>query len=217
MAGRVQHERTQSTDQAAFFSHFNELNGWHDAPGGVTPAHQRFHPHALVNADIESRAALQANDGLVHHKQLVVHQSPTQVGLNARPAGSALAHRRLKHHVFRTARALGFHHGDVGVLNDGVGITQGLVGDHHAHADAAMDLLAMDRIRLVGDVDQTLRNGVRVIEVLQVMQQHNELIPIQTGGKVFQGKVKCNRVVVPERSAQAAGDLAQHLVTSGMA
>jgi hypothetical protein len=109
---RLAHPERQQADEAGVLGERDELGRRDQPPLGMGPAQQRL---GAVDA------AGQVDLRLVVQDELVAVDGPAQVGEQREPRGAGLIARAVVHGHAETG-ALGLVHGDVGVLDERVGV-----------------------------------------------------------------------------------------------
>ena len=135
-AGLPQRPFADRHDQAGLLGQRDELDRRDEAALGVMPAQQRLQTADLV--------ALEVDERLVVELELAVGQRLAQVELQLAARLHVGVHVRLEEAVDAAPLALGAVQGEVGVLEQLVGI--GAVAGRHGDADAGADrdLMAVD-------------------------------------------------------------------------
>jgi hypothetical protein len=204
MAGRREHEIPDRSDEPAFLGDPDEIERGNQAARRMTPAHERFDAGRMHRA-FASIVRAQAHDRLVDDEQLALRERSAQVDLDAAAARGALLHVRLEYHVAAAAGALGLDHRDAGLLHDAIAVADRLGAQHDADADAAMNLVRADAVRLQQFVEQALCDRVYVVGPAQVIYQDHEFVAADAGRHEMFGapgtKPSCARSAERRRSA----------------
>ena len=176
-----------------------KLSGRDEPALGMAPAQQRL--------DADHRAVLQPHDRLVVQLELLGGERALQVGAQLQAGEHALVHGRLEQAVAALAVALGDVHRGVGVADHLVGVGAGLVlGDRDAEAAAQRDLLVAGDQRHGERLEDPLGGVGRLLAVLDVLEQHRELVAAEARGGVG----------AADALVETARHLDQHLVAGGV-
>ncbi len=202
-AGLVEHALAQRHDESGLFGHFDEFDGRDEAAHRVLPAHQGLDARDLGHA--ARLAGVELNDGLVDDEQLVLGQGLSKFALEAGAALRAGLHAGFEDAVASAAVALGFAHGQAGVLQHRLGIQGGVWTHHHAHADTAVDGHCADAVGLVQCIHQPLGHGGRELAGLQAFEHDDELVDAQARSHQPAMRRHAQCVALTQRAVDAGG------------
>ena len=149
----------------------------------MVPAHQR-----LAADDL---AAEQVHLGLVDQTQLSRRRRQAQQRLEVHPLLHLLVHFRIEVGIGVAAAVLGPVHGLVGMLDQRLRVPAVLGERTHADTDRQMDLAPLQQQRRTDAGNDVLRDGMRLPDIIQIVEQHHELIAAvarngMTAGQGFQ-------------------------------
>jgi len=191
---RAQDPVADGDDQVHFLGQADEIDGGNAPQLRVGPAQQRFHAHHL--------AAGQVQLGLVFEVELVPRQGVAQLAFQSQPLQGARIHARGIELPVAPSLFLGAVHGDVGVLDQGVGILA--IGGVHGHAHAATEheFVFAQLQRLRHGIEDALQGGRARLAAAMLGQQQHEFVAAQAR----------HRVDFARGVAQAPGHVLQHPV-----
>ena len=149
--------------------------------------------------------------GWIHEAQLVGADGLLQAVLDHDVACDARVHGLVEDHRAAAADALGLVHGHVGIAQHVLGARIVLVAGDDADAGGGAQLAAEDVVRQGQRVEQALGDLVRIGVALQIVDEHQKLVAAEAADHV-PAEIGPGGVLGAQGAAQAAGDLAQHLI-----
>ena len=160
----------------------------------MIPAHERL--------DLGDAPALDLDHRLVVKREVAVADGVAQVQLEPQPIARGFVHALVEELVARLAPRLGVIHGEVGVAQDllGGGAARDGQGDADAHRDEQLPLLEEEGPLQLGA--EPLRHRGHGARVLDVLEQHRELVAAETG----------DRVLGPEADGQPLAEADEELI-----
>ncbi len=153
---------------AAFLGDVEEVVRYQQAALRMAPAQQRF-----VADDL---AVVEALDRLEERLEFLAHDRAAQIAFELEQIQRVAMQRLVEQREAMTALGLRAVHRDVGIAQEILGLAIARRGDCDADARRGEHFLVGEADRRVQHVDQALRGKRRVFVVLDVGEQHRELI-----------------------------------------
>ncbi len=179
-AGLAQHESPERRDQPGLLGDGDELVGRHHVPVGVAPAGQRLEAVQAAVGRVRDRLVGDAEADAVDRR--LVEPAP-QARLDVQARQCSLVQRRVEHRVPAAALVLGAVHRGVGVADDR--LCRGVTADHRdADRRVQIDVLLADRERELQALEHAIGNGLRLVLVVQALEQERELVAAEPGDGV---------------------------------
>ncbi len=148
----------------------------HQALLGVIPAKQPFQTH--------DAPAVERNDGLVMHEELLALHRPAQLGLEPHRPHLVLVESVVEDLVTGLARRLGPVHGEVGVAQHLLGALVSIRSERDADARRGEHLVPADDEGLRQQLVNAHRHVGRIGDARHIGEQHGELVAPESRERV---------------------------------